>query len=715
MELNGDLQCKRSMASALRATSGVSGFHDIVRRHFNITEQRVPMFDPTLRADIKKASLDYGFPLTDLQTLAISKIVHMDSSSISIQASTLATPLGSSYVSFQTSTSVANYSKKMDFATPSNDICRPSILDLPTGSGKTMISCMSSLLFAIDRNEEMKIVPSYICAESSSGLCNVPFQERESNRKCVVFVPKHLVKHWVNESKKAIGMINIMRPQWDVTVYVNKISDSVHVEGNEIALIICDPSYGPKKVIKSGDFFPSVCFEESGQRNCKSLNQNFQGLRCGRFMMVSADLKDWKNKKPIVTSVLREKFPSWTNDLAYSCISYLSPPELSNYLTTAASLAVACVFSESERSRVMRESSAPLESIDMYTASVKYVPSILERLDHGSAIDLGQEKGADIFEKTYGIDIAGCKTLGDVIREIEGRIRVLAERKIGNGFCLTTDKLQKVVRRLSDILREDCPICLEEMKEACLLQPCLHFTCSSCVHRIGRSCPMCRCHLQGSVSLEQNLSLKRPAPIIEESVQDKRFDGGGSSDVAPTEIVDDDLGHLFFRELESTLGSRYPIPGGVFPAITSCLSAIKSSHLKRGGGTLTIMLICPGDCSRKTEIESMGFKFYPYRTMGSRADPVYRKAMDKVIDTFIRDDGNMKILAVQDNDHRFTSPGTQGIDNMTGLDLPSLNVVLTVGRGSVSQRLGRLCRLSRKDVAAKDRSALYVELVPSMI
>lgn len=81
--------------------------------------------------------------------------------------------------------------------------------------------------------------------------------------------------------------------------------------------------------------------------------------------------------------------------------------------------------------------------------------------------------------------------------------------------------------------------------------------------------------------------------------------------------------------------------------------------------------------------------------------------MNSTLEEFISDDGRMKILSVRDNEQ--SDEGT--IDNMSGLDIDGLDVVLAVGRGSIAQRIGRLCRLPRSKLPKERQSALYVELV----
>lgn len=72
---------------------------------------------------------------------------------------------------------------------------------------------------------------------------------------------------------------------------------------------------------------------------------------------------------------------------------------------------------------------------------------------------------------SYGLKIDGCSTLQDFINTVRVDIGRRQQAKISSYH------LQRVVGRLEDISKEDCPICLESMNEARVLQPCLHFTC----------------------------------------------------------------------------------------------------------------------------------------------------------------------------------------------------------------------------------------------
>lgn len=658
MTLYGAKSNTISMAQALRVTSTSAGVCDIVPNHLTIEKERTSHVNEELMSSIKKKSEESGFKLNDVQTLAVCKITHPDTSEITI---------------------IESNRSKSHFKTPTSDISRPCILDMPTGSGKTITSLMGGIVFSIERNGDMG-VPNTI-SESRHGCVQVFHKERTSNRKFLVFSPKHIVGHWLKHANIAKNIAEKMYTGWTVSVHLNKISQSIVPGEKEIAVIMYDHSHGPKKMITPGDFYPAICFDESGEGTANILNQVFDGVRCGRLIMCSADVSHWRHFIPRRNSIFRDVFPSWTNGIE-------------NSLETIASLSMSSVFSDRERGMVLSGSISGLLDIPLYTSSVRYVPSFLERLGHGSAVDLGDVNGTEMFEHKNNISIAGCKTIGDISKVVVERIENL--RSQNKNYL--TQSLSILLDRLRTISEEDCVICLEAMQEACVLQPCMHFTCRECVNKISFKCPICRCKLHGSIGVLPTMDLKRKIDQVDIDEENETI--GSISDIGR------DLGELYFEEIAKKC-IVHPVPGGVVSALNHTLEAIKHSHLRRGGGTLKVMLICPGVNARNDAISSLGYNFLQHRTLGNKEDPARRTTMERVLGKFAMNDGEMKILSVRDSESSYR--GT--VDNMVGLDIDGLDVVLTIGRGSLSQRMGRLCRINRVKLEKRNKSALYVELL----
>jgi len=184
--------------------------------------------------------------------------------------------------------------------------------------------------------------------------------------------------------------------------------------------------------MESGEFFASVCFDETGEHSSNALNQVYDGIRCGRFMMCSADLSYWSTFNPRNKSILRNLLPMWENPVSARYIH--SKTSECGITRTAAALSIASLFRKSERNMVLSVSGDPLEHIDLYTSTIHYRPSLLERLGHGSGVDLSDVSGGQMFESKYGVRIYDCKTLGDIVKTMEDKIKEhVKEKKVHCG------------------------------------------------------------------------------------------------------------------------------------------------------------------------------------------------------------------------------------------------------------------------------------------
>ena len=96
-----------------------------------------------LMSEVSRASVATGFALLPIQAKAVSRIVYRPSSTVYL------TP-----VSFDSSPST--------YRTPESDVMSPVILDMPTGTGKTITSLVGAILFAIERREDMKKSLSFL-------------------------------------------------------------------------------------------------------------------------------------------------------------------------------------------------------------------------------------------------------------------------------------------------------------------------------------------------------------------------------------------------------------------------------------------------------------------------------------------------------------------------------------------------------------------------
>lgn len=656
---------------------------DIISTTQNVTFTTNETMDPVaaedrvrnerLVSELHAASVQAGFRLLPIQTKAVCRIVKRPSSTITVD------PVN------------PHVASKL-FRTPDSDVMSPVILDMPTGTGKTITSILGALLFAIERQSDMQHKTPL--SPTSSGLVEVtdhPGWDPDAvlvSRMCVAFTPRHLVQHWVNHALIAKKIVEAMTftngVRWKVTVVLNKKLSSISVGHGEVVLGLCDSSRcGVKKYLEPSVHYSAICFDEAGESDSKinALCQTMvPNVSHGRTILISADFSKWRYYfEPRAASVFRHIFPFWNRyRLGYAA---------------AAICTSAAVFTASERAAVMQECTDALASAVVDIACVQYRPSLVERVGGGYGAELGNDRGCDLFRSKYGVDVSNCSTFDDLTAKIETTIDRYKESAAVPGIMPNTvrilreeiNALRILRNKLGAVLSEDCPVCLERKHDLKIIQPCMHFTCSECMTRL-HVCPMCRGEMAGTVGWS---CADRPLK------KQKTPQSTGR------------IGSLFFDEMATLTG--FAAPTGVMQAIQYTLQALQNArrNSKRAGKTLRTMLICPGSNMREGLFANMGFEVMHYKTVGSKNDVVTAKRMNAIMDCFKADDGASKLLCVRDASTECKK------DSMTGLDIPNLDCVVSIGGSNVAQRMGRLCRLSRMSLPDEEKHALFVEVVPA--
>lgn len=664
-------------------------YTDIISTTQNLSYSVTHAFDPLNAADAQRttelirelqhASKEAGFNLLPIQIKAICRIVRKPSSTIT---TTPQYPEGAARM----------------YRTPRSDVMSPVILDMPTGTGKTITSLLGAILFAIERREDMQ--KQCAVSPTPSGVVEVtgcPGWDASSapvDGRCVFFTPRHLVQHWIDHADIAKAIVDRMpfggAGRWTVRVVVNKRPSTVTTADNEVVVIICDSTRcSIKKYLEPSVHYSAMCFDEAGERNgkvnalCQTMIPN---VRHGRIIMVSADFSKWKfSFDPNKASVFKYIFPRW------------------NVYDANGPSAVACrsaaVFSSSERASVLEECTSALESTVLDVASVGYRPSLVERLGGGYATELGDDIGCDLFFRNYGVEVSGCNTADDIIKCIESAVEGHHLQSAMRGVSYPQrvklaekiNVLHGVREKILEIASERCPCCLERKADIAIIQPCLHSVCRACLVRLQSICPMCRGGVAGSIGVVTHAD-KKPR------LADRRG----------ARATHERIGSLFFDELAELCGPCDP--DGVMQAIQYTLMAIQNARSKSGRSTkaLRTMLICPGANMRQGLFENMGFDVMYYRTSGTKDDMVTMKRLNEQIRAFKADDGRSKLLCVRDAGHGSTQ------DCMTGLDIPNLDCVVSLGGYNLAQRMGRLCRLSRMSLPEEEKHGLYVDIVPTL-
>ena len=706
-----DGKTKLSMRDIVKGSCKTKGIIYSNKMAYHTYTQKMKVYSPyqlarmmELRDGLLKSSELSDFPLMVIQITAILSIAYRRSGEVNVakmvrqyrQDHVLSLPYN-----------ITSYRK---FSTSSSDIGSPVFLDMPTGTGKTITSLLGSIVFAIERREDV-ISRTLRTTFKRGGVFEItgipgvdpdtPEEGPDAYGKCIFFTPKHLIQHWKDHAEIAKRIVENMvfkSAKWTVRIVENVLASKLVVGKNEIIVILCDlVRCGISKYLEPSVKYASVCFDEAGEKGsknnalCQKLQRNVQ---FGRMIAVSADFSKWWNLSAREDSVFRSILPN-------ECIQ--------NRDERLAICVLGSIFREDERRYVLDKTTEPLKDATLDIATVRYTPSLMERIVGGVSTDLGNDRGCDIFEQKYGVSVSGCETIPDILETIRDEIGNLRAQQ-GNFLANTHSNVTRMLRlearctnlsRLVDKIREiksgDCPICFEPIVDISLIQPCLHFTCISCMTKVieSKKCPMCRGGLCGTVGVKT--SGKRKAPDVAKNAKKPKVTAcsGGH-------LMGGRVGDLFFDEIASICDDTRPV--GITGAVENVLTAVQNSKNRssRHHKTFRTMLICPDVDIKDDLFKDIGFDVYHYRTSGTKHSRVTGKKMNTLISDFQKDDGKSKLICVRD------SLGGK-VDNMTGLNIP-LDCVITIGNDNYAQRVGRLCRISRSILPKDERDALYVQI-----
>lgn len=678
-----------NMGQVIREINANTGLHSCMgASQFNITNcftdsrMDVDNVQPRLQA---AAQASIGMTLTPMQIRSTFSILRRPDTNVSVM-----------YPGSQT----------LHFEAPMNDAGSPVVVDLPSGMGKTMVCVLSCILLTTERRSDMMATrtPSY----SSVGCQLIMGGILGGGISSMVFAPKHLHGQWVTEAQRAAIIIKKMYEntaiKWEVVVATNVLASSLVLQEHQVAIIICDNScFGPKKALESSIGYACLCYDECAEGDSSKTNAavSFLGrdIFYGRILFCSADFsklalsfcsaKDTCAMKVAVG--ITDSVPiKLAMGVPYNCAS---PLETLRGAHVTAMLYTAAVLPGSSRETVLRESCDILGDTQLYVMSLPYRASMMERLGDNAGMDVnGALEGTTRFNDTFGVDISSCQTIRDIVYKLQ-----CTATKHYSGASPPTMVLSEKTARAIDTLNrmegEHCPVCFDRKHFSCILQPCLHMLCASCMSKLkwysspGNSCPMCRGQITGTVGAT---AMKSVAEDYQTESKKMRFSH-------PT------LGDAFFDDMEQDTSLL-----SVSDTLKRVLWSLRRAKHETGGNTMRVMVICSAvDIDEGVFSES--YDVTKYVTKGTKQNPCRRKKLESSLRSFQVDDGRCKLLLCTDSVQE-SCFSRKSEDNMTGLDFPTLQAVVSLGSTNRAQRVGRVCRLSRMALSRHERDAIYVEL-----
>ena len=700
---------KHSMSSMVCEAARGAGIHSIVNTGIYTVHQEVhdDRDMSQIKESLRKASSDSNFELTPIQVETIVKTVWRPTSR---------TVVG--YTIHRDNSPDINVSKTFD--SPMSDMGSPVFIDLPPGMGKTIVSCLAALLLSVERCMDVSRQKVY---STQRGYTEVVDKEPNGARVSMVFCPKHVHHQWMIASRKAIDIMSRMYPSKRFRIESNKMASFIDSSEIDAALIICDSSaFGLTRALEAEIVYGSLCFDECTE-NCDVKNNSVYSatpsdLMYGRLILISADFSKMGDYNSKVGScrkggMIRRVFgDATTTEVSHairgirnrSGLHWIGATAVGRAASVVACITMNSVFPENMREVVVRDSANLLSDVNLYTFGIKYKRSIFERLGASAAFDLTPTNGVDRFMDAVGVDITGCTSIEDILAKVEVN-RVTVNNRVNK-------RVVRALEVLREVVNEDCIICLDKMTQASIIQPCFHVVCRECMPGLESSgkCPMCRCIIRGAVTSDVvGKRTFQEAFDDESSVINDRVDH-----VSSVEDVKEDLrpmGDEFARAIATII----PVNNGSMTmqvVMGHVLKSLSIAHERSGGGTFRALVICSQVDLNTTGFSSDGYEIIKYRATGTSRSPVTRKRLVKQLESFQEEDGKKKLMLVHDetseSGSRISRNGKD--DNITGMDFPKLEAVVSIGSENRSQRVGRLCRMSRLFMDREKRDAIYIEL-----
>ena len=711
LQTRGVRNLKHSMSDMICDAARGAGIHSIINRNLytvnHETQYPVDVDTPVIKSNLLDASKKVAFELTPIQLETI--------------VNTVWRPRSRARVSFETfrEGSVPTTIHRT-FDSPINDMGSPVFIDLPPGMGKTIVSSIASLLVSLERRDEIDRQHIY---STQRGCTEVVDKQPDGAKVSMIFCPKHVHHQWMFAARKAVEIVSRMYPSKTFQIESNKRARFIDSSRVDAALIVCDSSaFSLSRALEADIVYGTLCFDECTE-NCDVKNNAVYSitpndLAYGRLVLISADFSKMGDVNSKVGScrkgaLMRRVFGDSSTAEVYHAITRRSDGGgfygYGNATTSRASSIVACltmnaVFPSIMREAVVNTSANLLESVSLYTFGINYKRSIFERLGSSAAFDLTPTNGMDRFMDAVGVDITGCASIEEIMVRVEAN-NVIVNNRVNR-------RVVRALEVLREIVKEECIICREDMEQASIIQPCFHVVCRECLPRLSQSgkCPMCRGVIHGAVTSDVVGKRKFEEAFEEENNDVDTLVSDENESQSPGGILS--MGEEFTRAIAETI----PVNDGSLPmevTMGHVLRSLSVAHVRSGGGTFRVVVVCSQVDLNTTGFSSDGYEIVRYRAKGTSRSPVTRKRLVKQLNDFQAEDGRKKLMLVHDetseSDHR-TSRISGKDDNITGMDFPRLEAVVSIGSENRSQRVGRLCRMSRLFMDESRRDAIYVEL-----
>lgn len=381
IDMDGGNRIKQPMSEMIREASEGTGIHSIINTgYYNLRHEVLQARDqPDIKTRLAEASKQVGFELTPFQVETIGRAVWRPRTTLKVDYTidSLRPP--------------KEVSRR--FTSPSSDIGSPVLVDLPPGTGKTIVCVLACFLVPLERSNE---IPDQAAKFSSQGFAEecVSARKPHGGRVSMIFVPKHVHYQWMAAAQKAIEILITMYPNKLLYLGQNKRASEVGKAELDAGVVICDSaSFGLAKALESKTTYGALCFDESTE-NCDVKNNAVYSLvpydlSYGRAIFISADfskMADSNSKSSSRPGTIPRKIFGDASKTHFRRAFRVFQDDDHSFTKgdgdagckVAATLTMNAVFPANKRAEVVGACSDLLKDVSLYTFGIKYKKSVLE-------------------------------------------------------------------------------------------------------------------------------------------------------------------------------------------------------------------------------------------------------------------------------------------------------------------------------------------------
>lgn len=535
----------------------------------------------------------------------------------------------------------------------SSDIGATVVNDLLPGSGKSLVTMVSSIYFAVHRAKEVANREEILLREQRpmnwSSRFGIEDFERAYTNSIIVMTSDKVVAQWERATKQAceilrITHISINRNPCRETLQANSENVSVHFFTSVANLRVCFP--------QDNGFVPCVVVDEyvvKATHNIATRNAEDTPLY-GRLVLVSADAG---NTADILlgsrrTSLIRAAVANREVDVT----------SLKNDVKLSSALMACGVLPTEERKDAHEWLISGFNEVPVEKYNINYNTPVWGAMDGINQI------------MPQALEELGIKDLLNV-QTVEQLFENIQDARVEAGDDRLED-LNKVYDAIDKFRTEnnDCPVCLDKLKSSgnhvCILCPCWHVVCKPCTKLcLGArdSCPLCRHPIEGIMDVRSG--------AVENQVRlhDVTKFEGFLKDYMPQSPVALEACAAILKACGDALLAEIENPVLklliVTPSVDFSTALSKSLDGKHRALVKIVQLKVEGNKRKRT---SMGY--------------------EQQLEWFKKEDTDyVKVLCTHENGN-FT-------DDLYGLDLDDADAICHVGRGVNGRRLGRVTRVQR--------------------